>query len=203
MKLTAGMEVLLVATYGHTGDKGGPNNLALLEFIGQTLEMYEAWCVGGDWNLTPEELADTGWLDKTKATVLEQDEDTESGTCFPGGSAEPSYLDYFVGNCAALPLLQGTGLDRSVPFGTHRVACARMAADPCKVLVPKLGHSADIPADRTRAGWSWEQATKEAEREEQRRPKVHHIVEKAITGHPCESMMQALDKKLRCCAPAG
>ena len=40
-------------------------NLDFLEGVGHTSsKLVGAWCIGGDWNCTPAELAATGWLRK-------------------------------------------------------------------------------------------------------------------------------------------
>ena len=157
LQLKARLKVLMVCIYVYTGDKDGANNLTLLESLGPLLSCYEGWCVGGDWNIEPHLVAGTGWLNKIKGIVLQQDSDTLKGTCFTGGKNKPSYLDYFVVSSNLERMFKGAGIDRQAPFGTHRVVCAKMACNPCRVLVPMCKKVKDIPdVEAGKVGCSWQ-----------------------------------------------
>ena len=148
ISLKGDLKVLLVAIYGYTGDGGGPNNLSLLEYLAGILETYQHWLVGGDWNMCPEEMFVTGWPTKIKGVLVIQDADTMKGTCFTSLASKPSYIDYFVCSANMEQMMQGTGIDRTAPFGTHRVVTARMATNAHAVLVPKLRAVAEIPEEK-------------------------------------------------------
>ena len=53
--------------------KGGVQakcNLDLLDSIAFTLSgLVGPWCLGGDWNCTPDQLRETGWLKKVKGVI--------------------------------------------------------------------------------------------------------------------------------------
>ena len=124
--------------------------------------------MAGDWNLSPEQLFNTGWPAKIKGAVVKQDEDTLEGTCITSAATKASYIDFYVCSANMESMLQGTGVDREAPFGTHRVVAARLAAKPHLVLVPKLRAVKEIPPDRPSKGLSWKDALCKAQTE-----KVH------------------------------
>ena len=70
--------------------KGGVQaqcNLDMLDSMAFTLNgLVGPWILGGDWNCTPQELADTGWLQKVGGTVHAPD----TATC------NDSTYDFFV-----------------------------------------------------------------------------------------------------------
>ena len=158
LSLKGDLTVLLVSIYGYSGDGGGPNNLSLLEYLAGILESYPHWLVGGDWNLCPEELFITGWPTKIKGALVIQDADATKGTCFTSLAAKPSHIDYFVCSANMESMMQGTGMDRTAPFGTHRVVSARMASIAQAVLVPKLRTVAEIQKERPNQGITWKAA---------------------------------------------
>ena len=92
--------------------------------MGPLRREYEGWCVGGDWNIEPQLVANTGWLHKVRGIVVEQDKDTLQA-CFPGGGRKPSYFEYFVVSANIEQMIRGAGIYRQAPFGTHRVVCAK------------------------------------------------------------------------------
>ena len=128
----------------------------------------------------------TGWLDKVAGSILQQDTDTEAGTCFASEKAKPSYLDYFVSSRSIMPIIMGSGMDRTAPFGTHRVVQATLASNPCAVLVPEIKKVKEIPpAVAGVAGMTWEEATRRATQEEPAKESSHPMVKEVLTGHPC------------------
>lgn len=55
--------VHVVAACLKDGDGLGPTNLALLtELAALVADLRGPWLIAGDWNLTPEMLAQSGWL---------------------------------------------------------------------------------------------------------------------------------------------
>ena len=136
LSMRADTNIALFTIYGFIGERCGPNNLAVLEWLGNEVQKHGEWIVGGDWNMEPHELAITGWPEKAKGKVLPQGTHTEAGTCFASEKAKPSYLDYCVSSRSATPMLEGSGIDMTAPAGTHRVVKASMACNPCEVQVP-------------------------------------------------------------------
>ena len=109
----------------------------------------------------------------------------------------PLVFDYFV--CSAKTcnqMWQGSGIYRHAPFGTHRAMFSRMAAQHCRVLVPKLRTVADIPQERTKVGFTWEEALAAA-KWEQPGQTATSIGEEVLADHPRAEHMQSLDVKLR------
>ena len=88
-----------------------------------------------------------------------------SGTCIVSAATKASYIDFYACSVNMEHMLQGTGIDRDAPFGTHRVVTARMAAKPHLVLVPKLRAVKEIPDDRPNQGMTWKAALSKARRE--------------------------------------
>ena len=69
-----------------------PRNLDLLQEAALSLSMMAGpWVIGGDWNASPQELADSGWLKLTGGVVVHP----RIPTCTPTGATE-RILDYFV-----------------------------------------------------------------------------------------------------------
>ena len=99
--------------------------------------------VGGDWNMEPAELTMTGWLDKVAGSILQQDTDTEAGTCFASEKAKPSYLDYFVSSRGIMPIIMGAGMDRTAPPPLAHIGWCRpqWPAIPARSWSPKSRRS--------------------------------------------------------------
>lgn len=66
------------------------NWCSLMRLLAAIKTSASPWIAGGDWNLTPKELADSGWLELVKGVVVQPGRPT----CFTKGA--PSCIDYFV-----------------------------------------------------------------------------------------------------------
>ena len=75
------------SAYLRDSEGASPANLAILEALAGALEaLRRPWIIVGNWNLTPQELADTGWLERGGGYVV--------ATCLPTCNAK--VYDYFI-----------------------------------------------------------------------------------------------------------
>ena len=84
-----------------------PTNLRLLTDVGKELHLLgHEWLLGGDWNMTPEQLQETEWLQQAKASVVLA---STAPTC------NSKVLDYFVCSAGMAPMVRGAGQDEAEP----------------------------------------------------------------------------------------
>ena len=90
-----GLNCTFTASYLDTQKEGTPlsaNNKIKLALLGGFIKVVKGlWCVAGDWNLTPEELARTGWLDQVGGTII-----CPSNVSFTSFGGTGRLLDYAV-----------------------------------------------------------------------------------------------------------
>ena len=90
-----GLNLTYVASYLDTQKEGAPlsaNNKIKLALLGGFIKAVKGlWCIAGDWNLTPEELARTGWLEQIGGTIIRP-----SNVSFTSFGGTGRLLDYAV-----------------------------------------------------------------------------------------------------------
>ena len=113
----------------------------LLKDIGKQLaETGLPWILAGDWNMSPEDLCRTGFLDKARGVVLQ--EPSAAATCLQG---KGSVIDYFVCRQDLEPLLQPEGVVVRVPWRPHVGVAASLAARPLQLEVVRARRPRTIP----------------------------------------------------------
>ena len=113
-----GLNFTFTASYLDTQKEGAPlsaNNKIKLALLGGFIKVLKGlWCIAGDWNLTPDELARTGWLDQISGTIIRP-----SNVGFTSFGGTGRLLDYAVvargTECFFLDLLA----DESQTWASH------------------------------------------------------------------------------------
>ena len=124
-----GVKVLMVAAYlrpglGLTGD-----NLRRLQSLGAMVgATTHPWLIYADWNIVPEELEASHWLDLVHGTILQPRATT--GTCLQG---QVRMLDYLVVGGGAKRVIGDISLARDTPWKAHRGLTFEVAA-PAELL---------------------------------------------------------------------
>ena len=70
------------------------------------IQTSRVWADAADWNMTPQELAATGWLDQIKGTILEQ-----PGVDFTCAGSSGRVLDFAVVSKGLAPAFSPAGVD--------------------------------------------------------------------------------------------
>ena len=65
---------------------------AILLMMGLVIEATVPFIIGGDMNMTPQDLADTGWVDSIRGRIIAPNKPT----CRPTPSHEGRIIDFFV-----------------------------------------------------------------------------------------------------------
>ena len=113
-----GTKLLVLNVYLDTNDGGGPINRAILMMMGIVIESNGLpYVIAGDMNMSPEELAKTGWVESVRGKIV----CTQEPTCRPTPQHEGSVIDYFVISEWLTPLVQSVEVVRS---DTYRPHCA-------------------------------------------------------------------------------
>ena len=94
------------------------------------------WILGGDWNCTPQELRDTGWLQKVGGTIHAP----AAATC------NESVYDFFVVKSCISDGVQSTHKIGDAGYTPHSPARLIFKGIPRKVMVRQIKAPASIPA---------------------------------------------------------
>ena len=97
---------------------------------------------GGDWNLTPESLRASGWLDLVDGSVVAAPADT--GTC-RSTSGHFSNIDFFVVQRTAAPAFAYRGVVRDSSVRTHRPMQIVLSARPRSYVSTRLKRIRQFP----------------------------------------------------------
>ena len=88
-------------------------NMAILQAVSQALTKLKGpWILGGDWNMPPEELMKSGWVDSIEGVIVA----TKSNTC------NNSVFDYFVVSAKLRHAVRGIQLVNDHAFSPHHPA---------------------------------------------------------------------------------
>ena len=112
-------------------------NLDLLESVGSTiLQLKGLWCIGGDWNCTPQELRDTGWIKRINGVIHAPEAETCNGKVY----------DFFVVAAGLSDHIQGAFTIGDAGFHPHSPCRLVIRGVPRKVMVTMLQAPTSLPA---------------------------------------------------------
>ena len=118
-----------------------PRNLDLLQSIAQVIaKLFGPWCLAADWNLNPEALRASGWLDLVQGCIV-----------VPGGpTCGKETYDYFVVSKGLRPAVLGAAVVDDGGFHPHSPTRLFLKGKPRKevtrVLVAPRKFPAETPA---------------------------------------------------------
>ena len=132
-----GFNLTLIGTYLDTQKEGAPlsaNNKVKLALLGGFIRAVKGlWCAAGDWNRTPQELANTGWLEQVSGSII-----CPSNTDFTSYAGAGRMLDYIVvargTECFFLNLIA----DDSSMYSAHKGLDLTLEAEPVMAPVRTL-----------------------------------------------------------------
>ena len=106
-----------------------PNWTLLLELLVALRRTRGPWIIGGDWNMSPEELMASGWLEKAGGAVVASQE----ATC--DAADEGTRIDFFVVAKELLPYVEAVSVVYGAPIKTHRPVQLRLRTKTRRQLV--------------------------------------------------------------------
>ena len=129
-----GMQVAFLAIYFDDTVGMAEGNLAKAAALSEVIGMLNCpWCITGDWNMTPAELASTGWVDEIHGRLL-CPKDVEA-TC---SSGQGRLLDYAVISPLLVPHVQSFGEDPQAAWKPHLGLRLVLDRHPRLVMYPQL-----------------------------------------------------------------
>ena len=132
-----GFNLTLIATYLDTQKEGAPlsaNNKVKLALLGGFIHVLKGlWCAAGDWNLTPQELANTGWLEQVNGSVI-----CPSNTDFTSYAGAGRMLDYIVVARGSEWFFLNLCADDSSTYSAHKGLDLTLEAEPVMAPVRTL-----------------------------------------------------------------
>ena len=116
LQLPSGEELDIFSVYLHTATGISGDNIPLLADLGGRLRSSpRAWLAGGDWNISPETLLDSSFVDRCHGSIFA----TQAGqnTCTQGSG---SRIDFFVLHEPLGHAVQSLAIDRIADTSPHR-----------------------------------------------------------------------------------
>ena len=151
--------MVVCSLYLVTGVAAGDRNLGILHKVGNELRTHgRPFIVGGDWQMTAQELIATGWCDLYGAVVVAP---PESGvpSCKGFGGQQGRTIDFFVVAKAVVHLVSGCSVVEEASTGRHRPVRLELRGQQqrpwVKVLKVPKAFPKERPVGPTPKGPSW------------------------------------------------
>ena len=107
--------ILVVSLYAYTGPHAVAKNADLLELLAKEISAIKVpFVVGGDWNMSPEDLSRTGFPTRLKATVV-----SPAAPTYVAGAAATT-LDYFIVADCLRPMVEEVLVHEGSGVKKHR-----------------------------------------------------------------------------------
>ena len=140
-----GTRILILDVYMDQHDGTGLKNRAIMMMIGILTEtMGIPFVVAGDMNMTPQKMADTGWVDSIMGKIVA----TEEATCRPTAAHTGRVLDYFVISDWLAPLVHSIELVQNDAYQPHCVVELTLSVAAKEVYENRAKKPLGFPEDR-------------------------------------------------------
>ena len=139
-----GISVVIICLYLKDGIKcTGVNQKTLIDLGSWISTLSVGWAIFADWNMSPGELAASGWVHRVRGTIEAPAGVTH--TCSTGGG---SLIDFVVFAEFLRPFFVGVEADLTTPWSPHCTIVGRIRRRPRTVLVRTLQvpRAFDLPA---------------------------------------------------------
>ncbi len=128
----------LLTAWPHHTEGATERNIDILDRLARAIDSVKGpWLVGADWNITPEALLATGWLDLVDGVVVAP----------MGATCNSSCIDYFVVSRSFVHAVQGVSLISNADFHPHKAVRIYLKADARALQVRRLKAPRAFPAN--------------------------------------------------------
>ncbi len=128
----------LLTAWPHHTEGATERNIDILDQLARVIDSVKGpWLVGADWNITPEALLATGWLDLVDGVVVAP----------MGTTCNSSCIDYFVVSKSFVHAVQGVSLISNASFHPHKAVRIYLKADARALQVRRLKVPKAFPAN--------------------------------------------------------
>ena len=142
-----GFQVALICFYGFPTIGMTGRNLQRFSALGALLQMLDLpWLVFADWNMPPQQLLHSGWVDQVDGCLAVPSNCDYSCTA----SHEGTMLDYAVYSPSCRPLLRSVTSELAVPWGTHTGLVIEMMTDISELMTRQLCTPLRLPRPETK-----------------------------------------------------
>ncbi len=152
------MPLLLITVYltSNVGlEAANVRKLAQIEALIQELGIF--YCIGGDWNMQPEEIAESNWVSRINGSIVTP-EGVQS-TCSNGGRM----LDYVIASGPIAGIIRLLPLP-GAPWGTHLATMMVIPRAPRRVHVRTLVRPQALPENKNEGPtMAWREAKRWAQ----------------------------------------
>ncbi len=137
--------VVVYSCYLRCGGELGPYNWAILTAVAEHAKGHGLpFCIGADWNCTPEVLAHSGWVAAMGALVVKAPvSHTVTIRGRPG-----RHIDYYVISKCLADLGVSASIDARAPIKTHNAIATELPAKPRSYHITAMRAPKRMPVDR-------------------------------------------------------
>ena len=137
--------LLVLNVYLDQTDQLGVKNRAILMMAGVTIECLGIpYVMGGDWNLTPQQIIATEWINTIDGQVIAP----EDPTCRPTPSHTGKIIDYFIVSQWLAPLVLSIAIDKEDVYRPHCAVVMHIKIAPDLVYETSAMKAASFPEER-------------------------------------------------------
>ena len=179
----SGYSIVVIFFYGFCSIGFTGPNLTRYRRLGSLLRSLQLpWAVVGDWNVSPQALAASGFLQQVGGEIRCADVEY---TCDPGGGRKPSHLDFVVHCAAARAYISQISAVHDVPWKPHLALRIHFVSEGEQLLtrivdlprrLPSVARPAQAPTPGSKSSLARAKRAEQAAKAAERKEKLHSVL---------------------------